>query len=62
LSLKSSEKGGDKVNDWKPPLIDGSTPTSTRGTLVNTFQEAEAVRVAVLSIKAAVGLCTLESG
>lgn len=37
--------------------IDGATPTSARGSLVNTFQEVEAVRVAVLSIKAAgVGL------
>jgi SWI/SNF-related matrix-associated actin-dependent regulator 1 of chromatin subfamily A len=33
--------------------IDGSTPTSVRGGLVNRFQEDERVRVAVLSIKAA---------
>ena len=33
--------------------IDGSTPTSARGAMVNAFQESEAVRVAVLSIKAA---------
>ena len=33
--------------------IDGSTPTSARGSMVTTFQEVDAVRVAILSIKAA---------
>lgn len=37
--------------------IDGSTPSTARGKLVETFQTVDAVRVAVLSIKAAgVGL------
>ena len=33
--------------------IDGATPTTVRGGLVNQFQTVDAVRVAVLSIKAA---------
>ena len=33
--------------------IDGSTPSATRGELVNKFQRDDSTRIAVLSIKAA---------